>query len=195
MGLFDRFRGIGTQLPVSPGPAGTAADDQAIARYRYLLRTAPPETIEQAHAEAFAKLTSEQRHRVLEHLSDAMPEAERAAAARAGYSPGQLARVATRAEIRQPGVLERTFGGLGAGGPGLGSLFAGTFLASVAGTVLGSMMAQHFFNAHPEGAHPFGNTADDTSPHSDEVAATGDDAIDGGGDLGSAFDGGDSWDV
>ena len=28
-------------------------DEQAVERYRYLLRTAPPETIEEAHAEAF----------------------------------------------------------------------------------------------------------------------------------------------
>ncbi len=34
-----------------------SADEQALARYRYMLQTAPPETIEQAHAEAFAKLT------------------------------------------------------------------------------------------------------------------------------------------
>ena len=34
-----------------------SADDQAIARYHYMLKTAPPETIEQAHAEAFAKLS------------------------------------------------------------------------------------------------------------------------------------------
>ena len=43
-------------------------DGQAIARYRYMLRTAPLEAIEEAHAEAFAALTSEQRRRVLEEL-------------------------------------------------------------------------------------------------------------------------------
>src|SRR4051794_34504103 len=111
MGLFDRFReGLGVQRPI---PAEASADEQAIARYRYMLRTAPPETIEQAHAEAFAKLTPEQRRRVLEQLREEMPAAERAAAARAGDSPEQLARVATRAEIRQPGVMERVFGSVG----------------------------------------------------------------------------------
>ena len=40
-------------------------DEQAIARYRYRLKTAPPETIEQAHAEAFAQLTPEQRQQLL----------------------------------------------------------------------------------------------------------------------------------
>ena len=35
---------------------------------------------------------------------------ERAAALRAGGSPASLARTATRAELRQPGVLERALG-------------------------------------------------------------------------------------
>ena len=41
------------------------ADEQALQRYRYMLRTAPPETIEQAHEEAFAKLTPTQRAQAL----------------------------------------------------------------------------------------------------------------------------------
>ncbi len=39
--------------------SGQPTDEQAIERYRYLLRTAPPEAIEEAHAEAFAQLTVE----------------------------------------------------------------------------------------------------------------------------------------
>jgi hypothetical protein len=131
-----------------------------------MLRTAPPEAIEQAHAEAFAALTPEQRRMVLDELKREMPEIERAAAARGGDSPGALAQLATRAEIRQPGAMDRIFGGVGAapgasfgsgfGGPGLGSMLAGSFLASMAGTVLGSMVAQHFFQSHPEANHLFG---------------------------------------
>ena len=86
MGIFDRFReGAGVQRPMPP--AGASDDDQAIARYRYMLKTAPPETIEQAHAEAFAKLTPEQRRRLLEELASDMPDAERNAAWRAGEEP------------------------------------------------------------------------------------------------------------
>ncbi|MDF9457858.1 hypothetical protein P5837_30560 [Bacillus cereus] len=46
-------------------------DQQAVERYRYMLRTAPPDTIEQAHEEAFARLTPEQRRLALEQLSSA----------------------------------------------------------------------------------------------------------------------------
>jgi hypothetical protein len=123
---------------MDPGPV---SDEQAIERYRYMLRTAPPETIEQAHAEAFAKLTESQRRAVLQGLKEATPPREQGAAS--SSDPQSLARMATRAEMRQPGVMERLFGGT-QGGPGFGSMLAGSLLGSIAGTVLGSMVAQHF---------------------------------------------------
>ena len=120
---------------------GRSSDEQAVARYRYMLQTAPPETIEQAHTEAFARLTAEQRRLVLEELSADAPEAERA---QAKDDPRSLARMATRAEIRQPGTIERTFGRMG-GGAGMGGIMAGSFLSSIAGVVVGSAIAQAFF--------------------------------------------------
>ena len=109
-----------------------SADDQAIARYDYMLRTAPPATIEQAHAEAFAKLTPEQRRKVLEEMGDRIPAAERAQVEKSGTTPEALARAATRAEMRQPGSL--------------GGMMAGSLLSGIAGAVIGSMIAQHFFS-------------------------------------------------
>ena len=58
MGLLDRLTQGAAQRP---GGTPSSDDDAPIARYRYMLKTAPPETIEQAHAEAFAQLTPEQR--------------------------------------------------------------------------------------------------------------------------------------
>ena len=91
-------------------------DQRAIERYRYMLRTAPPDDIERAHEEAFEQLSPEQRRTVLQELSAQVPESEVG-----GDDPKSLARMATRAEMRQPGTMERTFGGAGA--PGLGSMF------------------------------------------------------------------------
>jgi hypothetical protein len=200
MGLFDRFReGLGVQRPVPARPADVSADDQAIARYRYLLKTAPPETIEQAHSEAFAQLTSEQRRRLLDELGNALPDAERTAVMRAGDAPDQLARSATRAEIRQPGTMERVYGGLsgapGAAMPGFGGLFAGSLLASMAGTVLGSAIAQHFFTSHDAGG------LFDAAHHASEPAADGRDLtglgddFDGGSDVFDDIGGPDTFDV
>ena len=128
-------------------------DQQAVDRYRYMLRTAPPELIEQAHAEAFARLTPEQRRLALQQLAQAAPAQERRYATE---DPNSLARLATRAEMREPGILERLFasagrspyGGFG-GGAGLGSMLAGSLLASVAGTFIGSAIAHSFLDDHP----------------------------------------------
>jgi hypothetical protein len=180
MGIFDRFGGRTTSSDGQPNaPRTSAEDEQAIARYRYLLKTAPPETLEQAHAEAFARLSPEQRRRVLEELTVEAPEAERAAVARSGDAPGALARAATRAEVRQPGAIERALGRTaGPGGVGLGGMLAGSLLGSLAGTVLGTMVAQNFLE------HAGSDSAGDAG--SDDLAA----ADDPGGDFGGGFDDG-----
>jgi hypothetical protein len=164
---------------------GRSSDEQAVARYRYMLQTAPPQTIEQAHTEAFARLTAEQRRLVLEELSADAPEAERA---QAKDDPRSLARMATRAEIRQPGTIERTFGRMG-GGAGMGGIMASSFLSSIAGVVVGSAIAQAFFGgAGAEGgdqqdAGEAGDAHQDVGPDAgDEMAADMDGNI--GGDFG-----------
>jgi hypothetical protein len=137
MGFLDRLFG-GTPPPRRPdheAAGATSADEQAVARYRYLLRTAPPEAIEQAHAEAFARLTPEQRAQVLQRLGENLPAGERLGDPRQS-DPERLARLATRAEIRRPGTLERSLGGAGMGG-----MFAGGLLGTIAGTVIGTAIA------------------------------------------------------
>ena len=207
MGLLDRLFGRSPERPrraESFGPRGgrrgaMTADEQAIDRYRYLLRTAPPETIEQAHAEAFAQLTPEQRQMVLQELSNDLPEGERAAAMRSGAEPGALARTATRAEMRQPGTLERRFGGMGgmgAPGMGFGGMMAGSLLGTIAGVVVGSAIADAFFN---DSGYDGGDSGADTG--AEETGEAGNDGGDtgdyggeefGSGDFGSGdFGGGD----
>lgn len=121
------------------GASGRDPDEVAVERYRYMLRTAPPETVENAHAQAFAKLSPEQRRKVLEGLGNAVPASERAAS----DDPRSLARMATRAEMREPGTMERALGG-GRGGMGMGGLVAGSLLASVAGAFVGTAIADAF---------------------------------------------------
>ncbi len=108
-----------------------------------MLRTAPPETIEQAHAEAFAKLTPEQRRTVLADVSAELPPAERATS----DDPKSLARMATRAEMRSRGTMERALGGGRGGGMGMGGMIAGSVLAGVAGAFIGTASADTFFDA------------------------------------------------
>lgn len=223
MGFFDRLFGGGNRDEQQPAQQGNApqsnygygnrpnqgqgagrspqqmTDEQAVARYRYMLQTAPPETIEQAHAEAFSKLTPEQRQMVLQQLSATLPENERAA--NYGDDPQSLARMATRAEMRQPGTMERTFSNVApAGGIGMGGLMAGSFISSFAGMFLGSMIAQQFFNNDSgyqdagQGGDAGGN-ADAGSDTGGDESGTGDfagnDMGGGYGDSGGDFGGGD----
>lgn len=108
-------------------------DEQALERYRYVLRTAAPEDIEQAHAEAFAKLTPAQRKQALAALADEVTPAERA---QLTDDPRSLARAATRTEMRRQGTIERALGSRGLDGR---SVMTG-LLGGVAAAFVGSMV-------------------------------------------------------
>jgi hypothetical protein len=186
MGWLDRLLGREEDRSGQGVGADRLSDEQAIERYRYLLRTAPPEAIEQAHAEAFAQLTPEQRAQVLRELGAQAPEQERAAA---GDDPRSLARLATRAELRQPGTLERTLGSVG-GGMGLGGVLAGSLLASIAGSFIGTAIAQQILAEDP-GAPGHGGDAFGA----EEAGHGGFDAGAGGFDAGAGFEGGDFGEI
>jgi hypothetical protein len=127
------------------------ADEQALARYRYMLQTAPPEELERAHEEAFARLTPEQRHMALQQMSQTLPESE---TRHLSDNPRDLARAATRAEVQQPGAMNRMFGGanqmgggmMGGGMGMMGGMMAGSLLTSLAGGFIGSSIAHSFFS-------------------------------------------------
>jgi hypothetical protein len=207
MGLLDRLfgrrgpqdrpaHGSGHRQPATGGRGERLPDDQAIARYRYLLRTAPPEQIEQAHAEAFAQLTTDQRQQVLAQLAAAVPAGERPRT----DDPQTLARVATRAEMRQPGTLERALGGYGPGygrggygggygGPGMGSMIGGSLLGTIGGLVIGTAVADALFDTGMGDGGLFGGGDEEAYAEGYQDGAQADD---GGGDYGGGdFGGGD----
>jgi len=218
MGFLDKLLGRqapaqrgGYQAPypgqsyeqAAPPPSGqpqASEDDRAVARYQYLLRTAPPERIEQVHEEAFAALSPEQRQQVLDRLSSDLPPGE----APRSDNPQEMARAATRAEMQQPGYMQRSLGG---GGMGMGGVLAGSLLGSVAGVVVGSAIAQSLFGgfdqspeaaAVGEGSGDAGGDvgAEDASGAEEASGAEGGDASGGmdGGDAGGGFFGGDGGD-
>lgn len=154
-----------TPVPV-PSRRVPSDDERAIERYRYLIRTAPPETIERVHAEAFAKLTEEQRAVIYEELSRGAGTGERPLSS----EPATLARSATRLELRQPGSFERILQpGQSAAvqgqpaGPSFGSMVGSSLLGSVAGYVIGSALVSAFlpWGVGDELAGDAGMAADD----------------------------------
>ena len=234
MGFLDRLLGRPEPSRRQPNahPSGWAAesrgttgntqdaDQRAIARYRYLLRTAPPETIEQAHAEAFAQLTVDQRQQVLAQLAAAVPAGERPRT----DDPETLARVATRAEMRQPGTLERALGGYGPGygggygpggygpgygpgyggpGMGMGSMIGGSLLGTIGGLVVGTAVADALFDTGLGDGGLFGGGDEEAYAEGYQDGAAADGYGDQGGDYGGdpnadfaggADDGGDYGD-
>jgi hypothetical protein len=209
MGFLDRLFGGGDdrrpapqvpQAPYGQTPRGAqrppmSDDELAIERYRYLLRTAPPESIEAVHAEAFAKLTPEQRQQVYRSLAEQAPAGERVTS----DDPQSLARAATRQELRQPGSMERAFAGGPSGrpgGPSFGSMVGSSLLGTVAGVVIGSAIAQAFLPdpgafdaAGAEGAGDAG-AGDGAEAGASEGGDWGDSGG-GGGDWGGDIGGGD----
>ena len=196
MGLLDRIKGYlsdETSAPRAAGYSGYGAtrtagarpaaatsavrseDELAVDRYRYLLRTAAPDAVEEVHAEAFAKLTPQQRRMVFEDLSRHAAASDRPAS----DDPRTLARSATRSELRQPGFLERTLGsGPATRGPGIGTLIGGSMLGTVAGVVIGSAIADMVLPG-------IGDLGADVADGVDDL---GSGIGDGFGDLASGFD-------
>lgn len=203
MGFLDRL--FGTEPPrrpspsayppayaVTPGQPGApsgaqSADQQAIERYRYLLRTAPPQAVEQVHAEAFAALTPAQRQQVLADLSASLPPYERPVNA----DPDVMARAATRAEFSHPGFMERTFSNQRSG-PGFGSMLGASILGSVIGYVATSAIMSAFIDPGFGYADGFadGTQADAASQTGADPSATDFGGSDFGGSFGD-FGGGD----
>jgi len=190
MGLFDRLFGNEPEASPRPPQRPRTDDEIAVERYRYLLRTAPPETIEQVHAEAFSKLTDEQRTLVFDELTRNAPAGE----APRAQDPQSLAQAATRSELRQPGTMERSFQG-----PSFGSMVGSSLLGTVAGYVIGSALVGAFLPADTGSTDASGSDAGSDSGGADGSADSGADSGSagdglgdfGGGDFGGGFGGGD----
>lgn len=165
----------------APAPARPAAsnpaDERAIARYLYLLRTAPPEAIEQVHAEAFGALTDAQRSELLARIGQELPPYERALASPVNGTPVGLARLITRAEMRRPGTIARLFGP----GVAVGGVLGASLLGGIAGAAVGSVFAAPFLVGAPVGAGPVDGpalaapTPDGGAPGSGPGSRPGDD--------------------
>ena len=194
MGFLDKLFGTDqneeyrrTTEQVRQASAARSEDEIAVERYRYLLRTAPPETIETVHEEAFSKLTPEQRKLLFTQLSADAPAGD----APTGDDPRSLAVSATRSEMRQPGTMVRALGGganTGNGAPGFGSMFASSLLGSVAGYVIASTLMSAFMPMDMGGDNSAGADAG-TDAGGDAGADSSGDFIsaDGGGDFDGGF--------
>ncbi|WP_102158515.1 hypothetical protein [Zhihengliuella halotolerans] len=175
---------------------GVSREDQAaIAKYRYMLRTAPPEDMERAHAEAFSRLTPQQRSLLQTELSQELPATERPAS----DQPQDLARAATRAEVSRPGFMEQILRRGGSGRPGMGGIgsgFGAGLLGGVAGAFIGTAIAGPLLDGFAGLGQEFAGAADGLSDGlagaGDELSAAGEGLTDQAGGMFGGLFGGDA---
>jgi len=191
---YDRRQQGGYGAPSNAGAGGMSREDQAaIAKYKYMLRTAPPEDMERAHAEAFARLTPEQRSLLLAELTQELPPAERPRS----DQPQDLARAATRAEVSHPGFMEQMMRRGGSGRSRMGGMAAGAagglgagLLAGVAGAFIGTAIAGPLLDGFTGIGEELGGAAeglaDGVAGAGEEISAAGEGIAEQGGGL---FDG------
>ena len=187
MGFWASLFGNSTQ-DTTPAPARRRPptdDEYAVDRYRYLLRTAPPEEVERVHAEAFAKLTPDQRKILHDQLTAAVMVEDRPA----DDQPETLARSATRAEARQPGTMEGVLAAPALGGAGA---FGANFGGSMFGTIVGYVVASSIMSSFLPPMDYSGATADQAGADG-SADASADVSGDYGSDFGGGFDGGSDF--
>jgi len=176
-------RGYGNQQASAP----SRADQAAIEKYRYMLRTAPPQDMERAHAEAFARLTPQQRELLHRELNEQLPPAERPMT----QDPRDLARSATRAEMSRPGFMNKLLGsgggrrGMGMAAGAAGGLGVG-LLGGVAGAFIGTAIAGPLLDGFAGIGEEFGSMADGLG---ETVAGAGEQISAAGEGLGSQGEG------
>jgi hypothetical protein len=103
MGLLDRLlRG----RRASEGDGEPLTPEGALARWRFVVGKAPPETLAEVHSRALDSLGDLPRSEVLQRLRSGLSSLETGVVVPS--EPVLVVRAATRAERRAPGFLERT---------------------------------------------------------------------------------------
>ncbi len=104
-------------------PWDGVSDQEAVDRYQQVAPTLPPDEYEAAARQAFERLSPEQRvefGRYMQQQAHAkgITDFDGDGVDDRYQDPGQLAAMTSRAEQRQPGILEQLVGAVGGGGFG-----------------------------------------------------------------------------
>ena len=133
MGLIDRL--FGGRRATEERDARPLTVEEALSRWRYLVGTAPPEALSEAHARALEALGEVSRAEVLQRLRAGLSALEPGAVVPA--DPAVLMRAASRAERRTPGFLERALAGDARGRQGLTGLATAVVASGAVAPFLG----------------------------------------------------------
>jgi|KBSMisStandDraft_5_1062788.scaffolds.fasta_scaffold10959_1 hypothetical protein len=165
MGLLDRL--LRGRRPPEPQATGPLTPDQALARWRYLVRAAPPEVLSEAHGRGLETLEELPRAEVLQRLRSALSALEPGVVVPA--DPAVLLRASARAERRAPGFLERALASDARGRQGLT-----TFATAVVGTSVAAPFLQAFDPDSGEAAFADRRSVDHDVDSPDQLGGHGD---------------------
>lgn len=122
--------------------------EDLVTQYQDLVQSAPPEVIEQAHAEAFAQLSDEERQQIAAMLRSANDD-PRQAFQHPGLSggaddadPQRLAAMFGQAQRQQPGLVGNALGLSGGGGNPLMQMVISAVIQLVIGQLMGGRAGQ-----------------------------------------------------
>lgn len=165
MGLLDKLL-RGRRPPDGPDTQ-PLTPDQAVARWRYLVRAAPPEALAEAHGRGLDILEELPRAELLQRLRSALSALEPGVVV-----PGDAAvllRASARAERRAPGFLERALAGDARGRQGLA-----TFATAVVATSVAAPFLQAFDPDSGEAAFADRRSVDHDVDSPDQLGGHGD---------------------
>jgi len=124
------------------GQFGGLNDQDVAQRYQRTIQYAPPDVVEQAHAEAFSRLSPQEQQQIVAQFQQAHQDPQQPfqfpgfGGGQQGYGPQELGQMARQAQQRQPDLLQQVLGPGGA----LSSPMAKMAMAGVAAIAAQKMM-------------------------------------------------------
>lgn len=125
------------------GQLGGLSDQDVAQRYQRTVQYAPPDVVEQAHAEAFNRLSPQEQQQIVAQFQQAHNDPQQPfqypgfnGGSQQGYTPAQMGQMARQAQQQQPDLLQQVLGPGGA----LSSPLAKVAMAGVAAIAAQKMM-------------------------------------------------------
>jgi hypothetical protein len=124
------------------GQLGGLSDQDVAQRYQRTVQYAPPDVVEQAHAEAFNRLPPQEQQQIVAQFQQAHTDPQQPFqypgfnSGQQSYSPAQMGQMARQAQQQQPDLLQQVLGPGGA----LSSPMAKAAMAGVAAIAAQKMM-------------------------------------------------------
>ncbi|GAC1386038.1 MAG: hypothetical protein NVSMB42_06200 [Herpetosiphon sp.] len=127
-------------------------------RYRYMLRNAPPEVVDQAHQQMMQQLSPDQRQQLATQMYQSMPQQnmqQQFDPRQLVQNPQMMGQMMRQTEQQNPGILDQVFGGAQGA---LGNPLVKMALAGVAAYAAKNVLGGNMGGGNTQGGGGFGGT-------------------------------------